>query len=177
VNASGVISSPLILEIRDATGGFPSDFVLASLDITPSPIGLQWITVDFSLAPPSVVRGQQIALVLRSDQDLTRGEYDAEGSHDLYAGGASFVRNGAGPWTTINDYDLTFRTYVSPLACCTGDYNGDDIWGDDSDIEAFFACLAGDCCPRCNADFNCDRDVATDADIMSFFRVLAGGSC
>jgi hypothetical protein len=62
--------------------------------------------------------------------------------------------------------------------CCTADYNGDDIIADDSDIEAFFRCLGGDCCSTCaGADFNCDGDVATDADIESFFRVIAGGSC
>jgi hypothetical protein len=45
-------------------------------------------------------------------------------------------------------------------------------------IEAFFACLAGNCCPLCDtADFNADGDSATDADIEAFFRVLAGGSC
>jgi len=177
VYAGGVLSSPLVLQIFDVHASVPTDQVFASREFTPSPIGLQWITFDFSASPVNVVHGQQIALVLRSDQDLTRGEYDAEGSHDLYAAGASFVRNGAGPWSAINDYHLMFCTYVNPLACCYGDYNGDDIWGDDSDIEAFFACLAGDCCVRCNADFNCDGDTATDADIEAFFRVLAGGNC
>ena len=56
--------------------------------------------------------------------------------------------------------------------------NGNGDPGTDADIEAFFACLAGNCCPTCGtADFNHDGDVATDADIEAFFRVLAGGSC
>ena len=47
-----------------------------------------------------------------------------------------------------------------------------------NDIEAFFSCLAGNCCASCeSADFNNDGDVATDRDIESFFRVLAGGAC
>jgi hypothetical protein len=177
----GQPSSPLVLEIHPMTAaGLPDSQVLGAREGTPSPIGLQWISFDFSVLAVDVTPGQQLALVLRSDQDLTRGEYDAEGSHDLYAGGAAFVRNGAGPWTAINDYDLMFRTYVRSFAlCCTGDFNHDDIWNDDADIEAFFACLAGDCCPTCapDADFNCDGDPATDADIESFFRVLAGGVC
>jgi hypothetical protein len=64
--------------------------------------------------------------------------------------------------------------------CGTSDFNGDDDFGTDQDIEAFFACLAGFCCPTCfpgGADFNGDGDTGTDQDIEAFFRVLAGGSC
>ena len=60
---------------------------------------------------------------------------------------------------------------------CTPDFDGDGTPDTDADIEAFFLCLAGTCCPRCTADFNNDGDSATDADIESFFRVLAGGNC
>jgi hypothetical protein len=61
---------------------------------------------------------------------------------------------------------------------CTPDFNQDGDPGTDADIEAFFACLGGDCCVSCgDADFNGDGDVGTDADIDSFFRVLAGGPC
>lgn len=62
--------------------------------------------------------------------------------------------------------------------CGTADFNQDGDVGTDLDIEAFFACLAGNCCATCyTADFNADGDVGTDADIEAFFRVLAGGSC
>ncbi len=61
---------------------------------------------------------------------------------------------------------------------CSADFNGDGDTGTDADIEAFFACLAGNCCPLCaTADFNGDGDAGTDADIESFFRVLGGGAC
>jgi cytochrome c553 len=64
------------------------------------------------------------------------------------------------------------------VSSCTPDFNGDGDVGTDADIEAFFACLAGNCCPTCaGADFNADGDVGTDADIEGFFRVLAGGNC
>jgi hypothetical protein len=69
---------------------------------------------------------------------------------------------------------------VEGAACGTADFNGDDDFGTDADIEAFFACLAGNCCGTCfsgGADFNGDGDFGTDADIEAFFRVLAGGSC
>jgi predicted outer membrane repeat protein len=63
-------------------------------------------------------------------------------------------------------------------ASCTADFDGDGDFATDADIEAFFRCLAGDCCAACRgADFNNDGDAATDADIESFFRVLAGGAC
>ncbi len=67
-----------------------------------------------------------------------------------------------------------------PPTCGSADFDGDGDVGTDADIEAFFACLAGSCCPACypgGADFNADGDVGTDADIESFFRVLAGGNC
>ncbi len=65
------------------------------------------------------------------------------------------------------------RVYVN-----SADFNGDGDVGTDADIEAFFACLAGNCCTTCgSADFNGDGDVGTDADIEAFFRVLAGGAC
>ena len=61
---------------------------------------------------------------------------------------------------------------------CSPDYNGDGDIGTDADIEAFFRCIAGDCCATCApADFNGDGDVGTDADIEAFFRVLAGLPC
>jgi hypothetical protein len=65
-------------------------------------------------------------------------------------------------------------------ACSSADFDGDGDSGTDADIESFFACLAGTCCPSCyagGADFNADGDSGTDADIESFFRVLAGGPC
>jgi trimeric autotransporter adhesin len=64
--------------------------------------------------------------------------------------------------------------------CGTSDFNGDGDFGTDQDIEAFFACLAGNCCATCwpgGADFNGDGDTGTDQDIEAFFRVLAGQTC
>jgi hypothetical protein len=69
---------------------------------------------------------------------------------------------------------------VPTVAPCSGDFDGDGQVATDADIEAFFACVSGDCCPTCDphgADFNSDGAVATDADIEAFFRVLAGGNC
>jgi hypothetical protein len=62
--------------------------------------------------------------------------------------------------------------------CGSADFNGDGDIGTDGDIEAFFACLAGNCCGTCGSpDFNGDGDIGTDADMEGFFRVLSGGEC
>ncbi len=64
------------------------------------------------------------------------------------------------------------------LQCGTADFDNDGDTGTDADIEAFFACLAGNCCPTCQtSDFDGDGDSGTDFDIEAFFRVLAGGAC
>jgi hypothetical protein len=69
-------------------------------------------------------------------------------------------------------------TLTQLTGCGSADFNHDGDLGTDSDIEAFFACLAGNCCPTCDsADFNGDGDLGTDADIEAFFRVLGGGTC
>jgi hypothetical protein len=69
-------------------------------------------------------------------------------------------------------------TITAIARCGSADFNGDGAFGTDADIDAFFACLSGNCCPTCgSADFNGDGATATDADIEAFFRVLAGGSC
>jgi len=62
--------------------------------------------------------------------------------------------------------------------CGSPDFDGDGDSGTDLDIEAFFACLGGDCCATCGSpDFDGDGDSGTDLDIEAFFRVLGGGSC
>jgi len=93
--------------------------------------------------------------------------------------------NGAPPIDIGPELTLEMHEYLSNLppidpGYCSADFNNDGDYGTDADIEAFFACLGGDCCPTCyvlGADFNGDGDYGTDADIEAFFRVLGGGSC
>jgi glucose/arabinose dehydrogenase len=108
-------------------------------------------------------RGSVVGLAAGPD-----GLYFTDLYKDLNA--ATPIERGAGLYRLR--YDPT------PVVCCTSDFNGDGDFGTDADIEAFFMCLAGSCCPSCQtADFNHDGDSGTDADIEAFFRVLAGGSC
>jgi uncharacterized membrane protein len=91
--------------------------------------------------------------------------------------GHTIVGEGTNPSGQTEAYILHLPP---PVLCGISDYNGDGDFGTDADIEAFFACLGGDCCPTCFAggsDFNGDGDFGTDADIEAFFRVLGGGAC
>ncbi len=98
------------------------------------------------------------ALVVMPDGDLVAG-----GSFG-FAGGVA--TGNIARWTT------------TCIQFCNVDFNNDGDVGTDADIDAFFACLAGNCCATCgSADFNGDGDVGTDADIDAFFRVLGGGTC
>ena len=79
---------------------------------------------------------------------------------------------------TITNACGSITSNEAALTVSSSDFNGDGDFGTDADIEAFFACLGGTCCPLCcTSDFNGDGDFGTDADIESFFRVLGGGAC
>ena len=70
------------------------------------------------------------------------------------------------------------RSDAATITVHSADFDNDGADATGADIQAFFACLAGDCCPTCGtADFDGDGDTGTDADIEAFFRVLAGGAC
>jgi hypothetical protein len=79
----------------------------------------------------------------------------------------------------LDDVSVTLVSHGGSK-CGSADFNCDGDIATDADIEAFFACIAGNCPPppcTSTADFNGDGDFATDADIEAFFRVLAGGTC
>ena len=83
---------------------------------------------------------------------------------------------------TVAGNDEFFGVYQAWIAtlpqCGSADFDHDGTPDTDADIAAFFACIAGNCCPVCgSADFDADGDTATDFDIQAFFRVLGGGSC
>jgi hypothetical protein len=95
---------------------------------------------------------------------------------------ATFDPDGPGPQPAMiigaSKLDSLLYACIAATPCGSADFNHDGDYATDADIEAFFACLAGNCCPTCDsADFNNDGDYGTDADIESFFRVLAGGAC
>ncbi len=100
-----------------------------------------------------------------------------------------FVMTAADPADYRTDsFEITVQeagrsVVLMPLASarvwqCPTDFDGDHDTGTDADIEAFFACLAGDCCALClDTDINGDGDTGTDADIERFFALLVTGGC
>jgi hypothetical protein len=96
-------------------------------------------------------------------------------------GVASIITSAGAPVADASVLSGSGVNWLLPWTPCgSADFDGDGDVGTDADIEAFFACLAGNCCPTCHpggADFNGDGDVGTDADIEAYFRVLAGGDC
>ncbi len=129
---------------------------LASTAFAIDPPEIDWFTIDCGGGTST-----QGDFVLMG----TIGQHDAgSDSSALTGGGFSLV---GGFWTNDDP-------------CGTADFDGDGDIGTDADIEAFFACLGGNCCALCfpgGADFNGDGDIGTDADIEAFFRVLAGAPC
>jgi hypothetical protein len=97
----------------------------------------------------------------------------------VWSDGTTLYVAGSGHNNSANrDEALLWSRPLPPPGCGSADFNHDGDTGTDADIEAFFACIAGACCPACgSADFNGDGDVATDSDIEAFFRILGGGSC
>ncbi len=99
---------------------------------------------------------------------------DAAGTYLAVGGWISGVLDAVGQYSPVSYFA---RLSLCP-DICNSDFDHDGDAATDADIEAFFACLAGDCCVTCiSADFNGDGDIGNDADIESFFRVLAGGNC
>ncbi len=96
--------------------------------------------------------------------------HNADGSRSIFVSGNFSLMSGI-----RSNKIAELRTCI---LTCSSDFDNDGDAGTEADIEAFFACLAGNCCPTCGlADFDNDGDSGTDADIEAFFRVLAGGSC
>jgi hypothetical protein len=173
---------------RDATDAAP-----VTIDYTGSDVAGFSMTMfngagNFQFQVTSAANGLPPSTVFNSSNPLPAGSYYMALS---YQGVQTQPNNPTsdGRWhlrgtTGNNGFNFGGAVLVSnadcALACGTSDFNGDGDFGTDADIEAFFACLAGNCCATCYAggsDFNADGDFGTDADIESFFRVLAGGPC
>ena len=121
-------------------------------------ISYQWRRNGQPLADDTRISGARTdTLVIASLGNTDAGDYDI------------VVTNACGTDTSVT---------ATLTVTCQSDFNGDGDIGTDQDIEAFFACLGGSCCPTCGtADYNGDGDIGTDQDIESFFRVLGGGVC
>jgi hypothetical protein len=115
----------------------------------------------------------QRTLVIDSPAAGFGNRNSATGDREVYWYGSMVESTGSIRGTPVI---VPATIYVQP--CGSADFDGDGDAATDADIEAFFACMAGNCCATCGSpDFNGDGDPRTDADIEAFFRVLAGGTC
>ncbi|HYE62806.1 MAG TPA: hypothetical protein VD997_12490 [Phycisphaerales bacterium] len=152
--------------------------------------GTYWI--EFSFVTPALTSGQNMHVPLVSPRSAVEGhnarQYSALDGQQ--ASPRSWFEGREGYVAGVQEgraFELPFVLEGSRVApSCSGnlcgpqDFNGDGDSGTDQDIEAFFACLGGNCCCTCfcqGSDFNGDGDFGTDQDIEAFFRVLGGGGC
>jgi hypothetical protein len=165
-NAPAQIAGPTAVASCIVQGGAAGTRVYAQ-----DPLFLDAAAGNYAPAPrsPAIDSG---------DNALVTGTVDLSGQarfHDDLGVRDRGVPGGAGGLAVV---DLGAYEFQS-RSCGGPDFDGDGDIGTDADLEAFFACLVGSCCPTCpaDADFDADGDLGTDADIGAFFRVLAGGPC
>jgi hypothetical protein len=128
---------------------------------------------DLRLGPRMILRqGMPIAIPGSANKVIRSISFDQESEE---TGRSQMRGNVLVVYLTFTDRTSGLFDVTLP---CAADFDGDGDPGTDADIEAFFACIAGNCCDTCaSPDFDADGDVATDRDIEAFFRVLAGGGC
>ena len=141
------------------------------------PFGTYTATIPFQFGD-SITMNLQMTGSSQAGNGQGTGAASFDMPRALTWGGLSNLTANGAPITIFTVTSDSGTDWSHPFASCSADFNGDGDIGTDADIEAFFACLAGNCCATCgSADFNHDGDLGTDADIESFFRVLGGGSC
>ena len=176
--AGGVAVSPFInLQIPTGTSPFAVTLPTGNAVVRSGPSTVTWSVGGTSGAPISC---STVTIRLSTDNGVSftqvLGTFPNNGSAAVTLPAISTT---ARVRIDANNQVFFAMSHSFPLRLpCSADFNHDGDIGTDADIEAFFACIAGNCCAACDsADYDGDGDVATDADIEAFFRVLAGGSC
>jgi hypothetical protein len=159
------------------TGSATSDAVAPTNSVASDPIAFG-ATVNLTSPQATVHFVNKLAANVLADHG-SNGELLINGAAPITGADPAVFESGDN-CTIISDGAtgciVQIAAFVPPT--CVADFNGDGDVGTDLDIEAFFSCLAGNCCATCGSpDFNGDGDVGTDRDIESFFSVLAGGPC
>jgi len=171
-------SPTIILSIRnDAGESGPGATVIDSWQRGISASSAPVLEVFGSLNAPMLHGGQSYWMVAQAATPSGRSPVWNR-SHEV--SGTVGLSAGSGPWSVASGPAFASVIEGQIIGCGSSDFNCDGDSATDQDIEAFFACVGGDCCATCDplgADFNNDGDSATDADLEAFFRVLAGGPC
>jgi len=167
-SATGILTitnpcTPASITLNPATQTIP---VGQPVTFTAAASGSSPITFAWRRNGIPVVNGGSISGATTDTLTINPVAVANAGSYDV------LVSNGCG---SVPSTSATL-TVTSP--CGSPDFDGDGDAGTDLDIEAFFACLGGDCCATCGSpDFDGDGDAGTDLDIEAFVRVLGGGAC
>src|ERR1051325_7176577 len=75
IYADGTPGFPLVLKVVPVAAGQPDDStILPTASLTPAPTGLQWVSFNVAPSQLPVAPGQQLALILLSQQHLDRSE-------------------------------------------------------------------------------------------------------
>jgi hypothetical protein len=121
LNMSGSPPVPLIVDLRDVSGGLPGNAILASQMVLSSGVvafpGSGWVSFVFP-TPAPVTAGTQYAIVAHSAAVFPQTYAWSQGmGTDPYAGGAAYMAAPpTAPWmpVTIGPPDFAFKTYVVP---------------------------------------------------------------
>lgn len=117
VNAYGS-PLPLLVEIRDVTGGVPGATLLGSYSWNAGgPTSGGYLSFDLTSQGIFLTAGQQFAVVLSTQQDFTgfANAYTAQTHTGAYAGGLSLRQTPFSSWSPTNGNEsMYFRTYMTP---------------------------------------------------------------
>ena len=117
LSQNGPPTAPLIVEVRDVSGGVPGNQILAGVSLPPTavPSSHAFVPISFA-APPPVLAGTQYAIVLFSSAPFPNAYiWTMGGIANPYPAGAEVVGSGVPPgsWGAPSaTEDFAFKTYV-----------------------------------------------------------------
>jgi hypothetical protein len=118
--ADANLTAPLIVEIRNVSGGVPGTTVLATASVPPAAVpptaAAAFVPINFG-TPAPVVAGSQYAIVAYSSEPNTRYYSWAYALSDPYPAGAFHFTASSPPntnWSSPAGTDQSFKTYVAP---------------------------------------------------------------
>jgi hypothetical protein len=112
---------PLVVLIESVTNGVPNGDSFAGSALVPGqvPISPDWRTFVLNRPVPSNAGTQYAIVAISPGTSPARGYRWFRSAGDLYPGGGAFFRTQVPvgqPWLPFGGDDMTFRTYVEPVA-------------------------------------------------------------
>jgi len=116
-----VPTKDITVEIRSTTGGLPDGpagaLAAVNFDTSVLTTNFELYSVDFTTFSLPIALGDQLAIVLTSEDDASHAASWRGASGDPYPGGKWYNDQGTGTtwYPNIKDYDAYFQTYVVPV--------------------------------------------------------------